>query len=119
MREVAERVGWSAGDCLDDSVGPGAVAAGDRLRQVTEHRSVLGRYSVRDRARDPGLAVEVDVFDLLAGLVADDGGGFGDGERFGPGQAVCLAGVSVRVGQCGRGYRGDVFGVNEGLRTVP
>jgi len=36
------------------------------------------------------------VFDLLAGLVADDGGGFGDGERFGPGQAVCLAGVSVR-----------------------
>ena len=63
------------------------MAAGPRLGQLTKHRSVLGRDTVRDRTRDPGVADEVDVFDLLAGLVADDGGGFGDGERFGPGQA--------------------------------
>jgi hypothetical protein len=42
-----------------------------------------------------------------------------DGERFGPGQTVGRAGVSLRVGQCGRRYRGDVFGVDEGLCTVP
>ena len=52
-------------------------------------------------------------------FVADDGGGFGDGQRFGPGQAVCLAGVSLRVGQSGRGYCSDVFGIDEGLCTVP
>ena len=47
------------------------MAARDGLGQLTEHRSVLGRYTVRDRTRDPGITVEVDVFDRLAGLVAD------------------------------------------------
>ena len=95
------------------------MAAGDGLGQLTEHRSVLGRYTVRDRTRDPSAAVEVHVLDRQAGLVADDSGGFGDGERFGRGQALCLSGVSFRVGQSGRGYSGDVFGIDEGLSTVP
>src|ERR1700730_14242739 len=91
---------------------------GDHAGQPVEHDTVVGGQGPgRDRAVDPGAAVDVVVADRAVGDAGDNVGDLGHRERFGTGGRVRSAGVGVGVGQRLDGDRGDVCGVDERLRA--